>query len=130
MQRNGGVADAGGSVVGDGQHDRKLHVFSRGRGCAQCLRAAEVAGGRGKRAQRERKQYNGGNSQGCACGNHGIPPAVFSPKLKPDKNESRVETALGMGARKGLSSYPNTSYYDTRKAILNIRGIKGGLETD
>jgi hypothetical protein len=46
------------------------------------------------------------------------------------KNESLVETALGMRARKGLASYPDISRYDTSMAILNIEGIKGGLESN
>src|SRR5689334_11376751 len=42
MQRDGGVGDAGGSIVGDVQHDSDLHVFSRGCRSAQGVCAAKV----------------------------------------------------------------------------------------
>jgi hypothetical protein len=43
----------------------------------------------------------------------GIPPAASARGQSQTKNETLVKTALGMGARKGLSSYPDTSSCDT-----------------
>jgi hypothetical protein len=41
-----------------------------------------------------------------------------------------LKLLLGMGARKGLASYPNSSCCDTRMAILNIEPIKDGLKSN
>jgi hypothetical protein len=54
----------------------------------------------------------------------------LQPVAEAKQNESLAETALGMGARKGLSSYPIVRVAITRTAILNNARIKSVLEID
>ena len=51
-------------------------------------------------------------------------------KATKQKNDSRIENALGTEARKGLFLLPYLSCCDTRTMTLNNAGIKSVLEID